>query len=271
MVEIKDHQINAGLDELEQSFQEYRKKLEDTEQEAQQIIEIVRKKADDIFLENQSKAQKKADEIIQAAQSEADEIITQANDKATEVKTMIQEQLNKAQKMADEMRQAAKEDSVNCINETVRLINEVSQKADNTISQSQKQFHSELAELITRINKIKDYPDTRRILLKNEASDNNDEKNDSNNIKGQRKLIVLPPYNEAQTKELTEFLKLIPSIKINNTSTMEDNFSISFNTSEAVSLKRILSSISLVESSEFNGDIIKVKLKRYKINGIPYY
>jgi F0F1-type ATP synthase membrane subunit b/b' len=271
MVEVKDYQINAGLDELEKSFQEYRKKLEDTEQEAQQIIEIVREKADNIFLENQSKTQKMADEMIQAAKSEADKIIAEANVKAGETETMIKEQLSKAQKMVDEMMQAAQDDSAIRINETVRLIEEVSQRAENIIGQSQKQLHSELAELITRINKIKYNPDTRSILPKNEASTNNDKKNNSNNIRGQRKLVVIPPYNEVQTKELTEFLKLIPSIKIDGTSTMEDNFSISLNISEAVSLKRILSSISLIESSEFIGDIIKVKLKRCKINGVPYY
>jgi F0F1-type ATP synthase membrane subunit b/b' len=271
MIEIKDHQINAGLDELDKSIQDYRKKLEDTEQEAQQIIEIVREKADNIFFENQSKAQKIADEMILAAKSEADEIITKANAKATEVEAMIQEQLSKAQKMADEIRQAAKEDSVNRLNMTVRLIEDLSQSAENIIGQSQTQLHSELSELITRINKIKDKPDTQSILPKNEASTNNDKKNDSNNIRGQTKLVVIPPYNDVQTKELTEFLKLIPSIKINGTSTMEDNFSIFLNISGAVPLKRILSSISLIESSEFIGDIIKVKLKRCKINGIPYY
>jgi F0F1-type ATP synthase membrane subunit b/b' len=231
MVGIKDRQISAGLNELEKFFQEYKNKLESTEQEARQIMELVREKADTIFKENQSKAQK----------------------------------------MADEMIQAAKEDSVIRINETGRLIGEVSQKAENILSQFQKQLQSEFSEFIIGINKIKDNPDLRNILAKNEASASNDKKNDGDNFRGQIKLVVLPPYNTVQTKELTELLKQIPGIKIDGTSTMEDNFSISLSIVEAIPLKRILSSISLIESSEFDGAIIKLKLKRYKIGGLPYY
>jgi F0F1-type ATP synthase membrane subunit b/b' len=319
MVEIKDRQISAGLNELEKTFQEYKKKLEDTEQEAQQIVDSAREKADTILKENQNKAQKMADEIRQAAKADADKIIAEADAKVVETETMIQEQMNKAQKMADDMIQAAKDDSATRINETGQLIDEVSQKVKNFLNQFQTQMQSTFAELITKIDKAKDNPDTRNIMTenemkqatkseadkviaeknakaseaetmikeqtskaqkiveemmlaaKNEAGDSKYKKNDSDNFKGQYKFIVIPPYNEVQTKELIELLKQIPGIKIDSTSAMEDNFLISLRIVEAIPLKRILSSISLVESSEVKDSIIKLKLKRYKIGGLPYY
>jgi F0F1-type ATP synthase membrane subunit b/b' len=231
MVEIKDRPSNSSITELEKTFQDYKNKLENAEQEAQQIIDLAGEKADTIFKENQSKTQKTADEMIQAA----------------------------------------KENCVICINETYRLIDEVSQKAENILGQFQKQLQSEVSQLITRINKIKDNPNVRSVLTKNEASASYDKKISSDNFRGQTKIVVIPPYNEVQTKELTELLKQIPGIKIDGTSTMEDNFSISLSIVEAIPLKKILSSISLVESSEFTGAIIKLKLKRYKIGGVPYY
>jgi len=231
MVETKDRQSSSSIIELEKTFQEYKNKLENAEQEAQQIIDRAWKKADVIFKENQSKTQK----------------------------------------MADEMMQTTKENCVIRINETDRLIGEVSQKAENILSQFQKQLQSEFAEFITSINIIKDNQDIRSILTKNEDSTSNDKKNGNDNFRGQTKLVMIPPYNEMQTKELTELLKQIPGIKIDGTSTMEDNFSISLSIVEAVPLKKILSSMSLVESSEFTSNVIKLKLKRYKIGGLPYY
>jgi vacuolar-type H+-ATPase subunit H len=231
MVEIKDHPNSSSIIELEKTFQDYKNKLENAEQEAQQIVDLAREKAEAIFTENQSRTQKTVDEMIQTA----------------------------------------KENCIIRLNETDRLIDEVSQNAENIIRQFQKQLQSEFSEFITRINKIKDNPNVRSIFTKNEASPINDKKNGSDNSKGQTKIIVIPPYNEVQTKELTELLKQVPGIKVDSTSTMEDNFSISLNIVEAIPLKRILSSISLIESSEFTGGIIKLKLKRYKIGGLPYY
>jgi vacuolar-type H+-ATPase subunit H len=231
MVETKDRPNSSSIIELEKTFQEYKNKLENAEQEAQQIIDLAWEKANTIFKENQSKTQKMAQEIMQTA----------------------------------------KENCVIRINETDRLIDEVSHKAGNILSQFQKQLQSEFSEFITGINKIKDNQDTRSILIKNEASTSVDKKTGSDNFKGQTKLVVIPPYNEVQTKELIELLKQIPDIKIDGTSTMEDNFSISLSMVEAIPLKNILSSISLVESSEFTGNIVKLKLKRYKIGGLPYY
>jgi len=173
--------------------------------------------------------------------------------------------------MADEMMQTAKDDSAIRINETGQLIDEISQKADNILSQFQTRLQSEFTELISKIDKDKDNPDTRNKTTKNKDSAVIDKKIGSDNFRGQTKLVVLQPYNEVQTKELTELLKQIPGIKIDGTSTTEDNFSISLEIVEAIPLKRILSNMSLVESSEFNGAIIKLKLKRYKIGGLPYY
>jgi vacuolar-type H+-ATPase subunit H len=231
MVEIKDRPGSSTIVELEKTFQDYKNKLENAEQEAQQIIDLAQKKADTIFKEGQSKTQKTADEIMQAA----------------------------------------KENCVVSINETYRLIDEVSQKAENILSQFQKLLQSEVSEFITRMNKIKGSSNMRSVLTKNEAGAVNDKKTGSDSFKGQAKIVVIPPYNEVQTRELTELLKQIPAIKVDGTSTMEDNFSISLSVVEAVPLKKILSSISLVESSEFSGGIIKMKLKRYKIGGVPYY
>jgi len=271
MVEIKDRQVSAGLNELEKTFQEYKRKLEYTEHEAQQIISLAWEKADTILKESQSKTQKMADEMRQAAKIEADKIMAEANAKAVEAEIMIKEQLSKAQKMADEMMQTAKDDSAMRINETGQLIDEVSRKAEDILSQFQTRLQSEFAELITKIDKVKDNPDTRNKTTKNKASAISDKKYGSDNFRGQTKLVVIPPYNEVQTKELAELLKQIPGIKIDGTSTMEDNFSISLNIVESIPLKSILSSMSLVESSESNGSIIKLKLKRYKIGGLPYY
>jgi F0F1-type ATP synthase membrane subunit b/b' len=271
MVEIKDSQISAGINELEKTFQEYKKKLEYTEQEAQQIIDLALKKADTILKENQSTAQQMVDEIRQAAKSEADKVMAEANNKAIEAETMIKEQMSKARKTADEMMQVAKENSVILMNETGRLIDEASRKTENILNQFQTQMQSEFAKLTTKIDKAKNTPDIRNTTTRNEASASVEKKNDSENFKGQTKIVVIPPYNEVQTKELIELLKQIPGIKIGGTSTMEDNFSISLSVVEAIPLKKILSSISLVESSEFTDGTIKLKLKRYKIGGLPYY
>jgi hypothetical protein len=231
MVEIRERPGSSTIVELEKTFQDYKNKLENAEHEAQQIIDVAREKANAIFKEGQSKTQKTADEIMQAA----------------------------------------KENCVVSINETYRLIDEVSQKAENILGQFQKLLQSEVSELITRINKIKDSSNLRGVLTKHEAGAVSDKKTGSDSFKGQTKIVVIPPYNEVQTRELTELLQQIPAIKVEGTSTTEDSFSISLNVVEAVPLKKILSSISLVESSEFTGGIIKLKLKRYKIGGVPYY
>jgi F0F1-type ATP synthase membrane subunit b/b' len=271
MVEIKDRQISAGLDELEKIFQDYKKKLEYTEREAQQIIDNASKKADAIFKENQNKAQRMADETRQAARSEADRVIAEANLKATEAEALIKEQLSKAQKIADEMIQAAKENSVILLNETGRLIGEASQKSENILNQFQTQMQSAFAKLSTKIDKAKDSPDARGTPTKIEAGDGSDKKYFSENYKGHAKLMVIPPYNEVQTKELIELLNQIPGVKIDGTSTTEDSFLISLNIVEAIPLKKTLSSMSLVESSEFSSGVVKLKLRRNKISGLQYY
>jgi F0F1-type ATP synthase membrane subunit b/b' len=271
MVEIKDRPSSSSIIELEKTFQDYKNKLENAEREAQQIIDTASKKADAILKENQSKSQKMADEIRQVARSQADKVIAEANAKAIEAENLIKEQLNKAQKIAEEIIQVAKENSVLLMNETGRLIDEASQKSENILSQFQTQMQSEFAKLATKVDKVKYDPGIPNTTIKNEAVVGNDKKNVSENFRGPIKIVVIPPYNEVQTKELIELLAQTPGIKIDNTSTMEDHFSISLNTVETIPLKRILSSMSLVESSEFSGGIVKLKLKRYKIGGIPYY
>jgi F0F1-type ATP synthase membrane subunit b/b' len=211
------------------------------------------------------------EEMRQAGKSEADKIIAEANIKVIEAETLIKEQLSKAQKIADNIIQIAKENSVVLMNETGRLIDEASQKSENILNQFQTQMQAEFVKLTTKINKVKEHPNIQNTTTRIEASAAGDKKSVSESFRGQTRLIVIPPYNDVQTRELTELLKQTHGIKIDSTSTTEDNFSISVSVAEPVPLKRILSSISLVESLESSGGVIKLKLKRYKIGGLPYY
>jgi F0F1-type ATP synthase membrane subunit b/b' len=271
MVEIRERTNNTSIIELEKTFQDYKNKLESAEQEAQQIIDAATKKAETVYKESHSKAQKMVDEMRQVAKSEAENILAEASAKALEAETVIKEQLSRAQKIADDMIQMAKENSVMLLNEAGRLIGQSSQNSENVLTQFHTQMQSEFNKLTTNIDKVKGNPDVRNAISKLETSASNDKPYLSDSFKGQIKLMVIPPYNDVQTKELIELFKKIPSVKIESTSTMEDSFSVSLNFLETVPLKRIISSISLVESSEFSGGVIKLKLKRYKIGGIPYY
>jgi len=230
MVEIKDRPISSGLNELEKTFQEYKKKLEHTEVEAQQIIDLAWKKADSIFKESQSKAQK----------------------------------------MADEMMQAAKANSVTLVSETGRLIDEVSQKAETVLVQFQARLHSEFAELITKVDKSKNTPDKQSLMTKNEGSAGSNQKNGNDNSRVHRKLMVLPPFNEVQIKKLADLLRQIPGIKIEGTAPIEDNFSINISFFETIPVQKILADSSLIESSELKGDIIKLKLKANKTGSFEH-
>ncbi|MFC1914407.1 hypothetical protein ACFLXF_03950 [Chloroflexota bacterium] len=207
-------------------------------------------------------SEKQSAEITDRAKREAEETVKEVRKSAQvhvleESEYIIIEAKEKAKKLD--------EDSITRAEEAKKLIVDVSQKAEGILDRFRTQLHAELNELSVTLGKAVDNLEVRSILDKNEIIARDNEKtSDKAPFNGRRELNILPPYSSIQIRKLVEFLKQIPGIKLDGEAATEDDFSIYINIVESIPLHNILGELSLVESSDVRGDIIKLKLKASK-------
>lgn len=240
----------AGIEkELDEKVKKEAK--ERTKREVEKILAGAKQTAEKQSAEITDRARKEAEEIVREVRKsaqvhvleESEYIIVEANEKAKKID----------------------EDSIKRAEEAKELIENVSQKAEGILNRFRAQLHTELNELSVTLGKAADNLEVRSILDKNEfIAGNNEIISDKAPFKGRRELNILPPYSSMQIRKLVEFLKQIPSVKLDGEAATEDDFSIYINVVEPIPLHNILRELSLVESSDVRGDIIKLKLKASK-------
>ena len=274
---IADKQKEAQQVDCEME-QKVRREADRTISEAKDRVAEIEKEADEkarkeakgraareverILAKTKQTAEKQSAEIIDRARKEAEEIVKDVKKSAQihvleESESIIIEAKEKAEKLD--------EDSIARAEEAKKLIVDVSQKAEDILNRFKTQLQAELAGLSVTLGKAIDNLEMRSILDKNELiAKDNKKTSDNVSFNGRRELNILPPYSSIQIRKLVEFLKQIPSIKLDGEAATEDDFSIYINIVEPIPLHNILRELSLVESSDVRGDIIKLKLKSGK-------
>jgi vacuolar-type H+-ATPase subunit H len=268
---IAEEMKRAARAEADRIMLEAKNRAADIEKEVENRVkkeakDKIKREMEKLLSEAKTEAEKDAQEIKNRANKEAEEVIKDAK---TSNQLKLAEETNEIIANAEQKARKIREDSVIRMNETHRLIDEVSQKAEGILNSFKVRLQSELGDLTLKLDQAQDRLDMKSILVKNDISVSSI-KTGGGSFRDRKELVILPPYTGSQIKKLAEMLKQIPGIKIDGSAATEDNFSIFINITEPIPLHNLLAELSLVESSDIKGEIVKLRLKPSKIGSSEY-
>lgn len=225
---------------------------EKTKQEVEKIIADTRRQAED-----------DAAEILAHAKFEAESIVDEARRNAE------RQTLEEAENIIDEAKEKAQQvdkESMANAEEINKLVLDVLQKSKDAINRFRTQLQSELTELASAVGKARDEIEMRVLLEQNieEPASQDEVVSNKPSFKEWRELNVLMPYDRPQIRRIEELLKQIPGIKLDGESATEESFSFYLNITEPVPLQKMLRELSIIDSYEDRGEMIKLRLKQGK-------
>ncbi len=215
-----------------------------------------KREVDKILAEAKQASEKQLNEMLAQAKKEADQIIKEVKD------TARAEAQKESDRIIGEATARAKKidaDAIARLNVTDQTLVTITQKVDGILDRSRARVQAEFAELVMAIAKAKVQ------FARNEPAEAVPAKAiekaaETVPFQARRELRIVRPYDEVRLRRLVEFLKQVPNIRLAGEAGTENSLSIYVDMLQPLPLLTILRDMSLVESSEVQGDTINLRL-----------